>query len=283
MPQFSSDAVARFEEVLRKDPTSQVFAPLAEAYRSEQRLAEAARVASDGVQRHPEFAGGWVVYGKILKELNRPREAMEALNKAVHFAPGNLLALQLLGESHLEAKRPKEALRVFKRILFLNPQAEKARRIVEKLESLTADEYEEEIFAMTKLTPLQAPEPATVIARDGDPAPAAKDRGAAPGGALLRMLSLIDAFIVRNDLNRASQLLDETRQEFGEDNEIRQRQILLQRRRTSQLGLRTEAAEPLAPLSSREEQIRDRKIKALQLVLQRIEGLRDDLDAPLTS
>ena len=40
MPSFSADAIARFEEVLRKDPNSQVFAPLADVYRTEARLAE---------------------------------------------------------------------------------------------------------------------------------------------------------------------------------------------------------------------------------------------------
>lgn len=275
MALFAPDAVARFEEVLRKDPNSQVFAPLADAYREEGRLQEADRLSSDGVRRHPQFAGGWVVRGKVLKDLRRAKEAEEALRKATKLAPENLLALQLLGEVCLEQKNPKESLKIFKRVLFLNPLAEKAKRIVAKLESLTADEYGEDLFAMTKLKPLEE--------KSAAPAPAAAAKPAAPGEApkgLVRMLSLIDAFIVRNDIHRASQLVDETRVEFGEHPEIEQRQKLLQRRKASQLSAAAETAEPLAPLSSREEAIRRRKLEKLQSLLRHIEGLKD---APLTS
>lgn len=273
MPSFSAEAVARFEEVLRKDPNSQVFAPLAEAYREEDRLSEAERVASDGVRRHPKFAGGWLSLGKILRDLNRPKEAVDALRKAVSLAPENLLALQLLGELQLELKEPKDALKAFKRVLFLNPLAEKAKRIVAKLESVTADEYEEELFAMTKLSFIEdkalAEKPVETPVKAGE----------TPKG-LVRMLSLIDAFVVRNDITRADQLLDETRIEFGDHPEIQQRQLILQKRRASQLASASEQAAPLQPMASRETSIRQKKIQMLESLLRDIEAYRD---TPLTS
>lgn len=271
MPQYSADAVSRFEEVLRKDPNSQVFAPLADVYRTEARLAEADWISSEGVRRHPGFAGGWVVRGRVMRDMKKPLDAEQAFRKAVQLAPENLLALQQLGEILLENKNAKEALRLFKRVLFLNPGAEKARRIVAKLESLTADEYGEELFAMTKLKPLEGKKSAA-------PAPAA-----APGelsGGLVRMLSLVDAFIVRNDLIRAGQLVDETRVEFGDHPEIQQRALLLQKRKASMLSHATETPEPLAPVRNREESARRRKIETLHALLRTIESYKD---APLTS
>lgn len=275
MPAFPADAVARFEEVLRKDPNSQVFAPLADAYRSENRLAEADRVSSDGVRRHAGFAGGWVIRGRVLRDLKRPEEAREALLRAIRLAPENLLALQILGEVLLELKEPKEALRIFKRVLFLNPQAEKAKRIVAKLESLTADEYEDELFSMTRLRPLQETPRAT--------APTANEVALKPGEppkGLVRLLSLVDAFIVRNDIVRAAQLLDETQVEFGAHGEIDQRRILLQRRRGLQLSESAERPEALTPLVSREEAVRAKKVETLRSLLRTIDELKD---APLTS
>ncbi|MBX3040203.1 MAG: tetratricopeptide repeat protein [Bdellovibrionaceae bacterium] len=278
MPQFSAEAIQRLEEVLRKDPNSQAFATLAEAYRTEDRLADAERIASHGVKLHPQLAGGWVALGKILKDQKRPAESLDAFQKAIQLSPENLLALQMAGECLLELKRPKEALKLLKRVLFLSPQAEKAKRIVAKLESLTADEYGEEVFAMTKLSDLkpQAIQPAgspPALASKGNPAMAPAD----PGKGLLRFLSLVDAFIVRNDISRASQLLDETREEYGEHPEIEQRQKLLQRRRSAQLGLESEQAAPLQPITSREDRIRDRKVALLQATLQRIQELPDAL------
>ncbi|HRO66756.1 MAG TPA: tetratricopeptide repeat protein [Pseudobdellovibrionaceae bacterium] len=274
MPQFSAEAIQRLEEVLRKDPNSQAFATLAEAYRTESRLKDAERIAAHGVKLHPLFTSGWVALGKILKDQKRPEESLEAFQKAIRLSPENLLALQMAGECLLELKRPKEALKLLKRVLFLSPQAEKAKRIVAKLESLTADEYGEEVFAMTKLSDLKPPSiqptaPSDPTTKTATPADAGK--------GLLRFLSLVDAFIVRNDISRASQLLDETRREYGEHPEIDQRQKLLQRRRSAQLGLETEQAAPLQPIASREDRIRERKIALLQATLQRIQELPDAL------
>lgn len=281
MPSFSAEAVARFEEVLQKDPNSQAFAPLAEAYRQEQRFLEAQRVISEGVRRHPHFASGWVTFAKIYRDLKKPAEALEALQKALAIAPENLLALQMTGEVQLELKKAKEALRIFKRILFLNPQAEKARRIIAKLESVTADEYDDDLFSMTKLSSLVGKSedlPAPAVPPKSEPKAEPKPGETSKG--LVRMLSLIDAFIARNDLTRSSQLLDETLKEYGEHAEISQRLMILQRRRSSQLASREETAQPLAPVASREQQIRQKKVATLQSLLRRIEQLPD---APLTS
>lgn len=270
MPQFSAEAISRFEDLLRKDPNSQVFASLAEAYRADGRFSEAERVAVTGVNAHPGFAAGWVVYGRTLRDLNRPAEATKALKRALQLSPENFLALHLLGEIQMEEKKPKEALQTFKRILFLNPLAEKAKQIVAKLESLTADEYGEDLFAMTKLAPL-GPKTAG--------APSEKLKASATGSketpkGLLRMMSLIDAFIVRSDLIRAGQLVDETRTEYGDHPEIQKRQLMLQKRRASQLANAREEADELEPLSSREEMARERKLEILHGLLREIQALK---------
>lgn len=275
MPQFDDDAVARFEEVLRRDPNSQAFAPLVDAYRQIGRLQEAEKLASKGVHRHPDFAGGWIALGKVLRDQHRHEEALEAFQKAVNRSPENLLGLQLLGETQLQLKEGKEALRTFKRLLFLNPLSEKARRLIAKLESLTADEFDEDTFSMTKLRPLG--EPPSPQAKKSTPPAEPVPAGEVPKG-LIRMLSLIDAFIVRHDFSRALQLLDETKTEFGDHPEITQRQVTLQRRRTSQLAQESEMPEELAPVASREALVRERKTQALKEVLRRISEMRS---APL--
>lgn len=269
MPQFSAEAISRFEDLLRKDPNSQVFASLAEAYRADGRFPEAERVAVTGVNAHPNFAAGWVVYGRTLRDLSRPAEATKALKRALTLSPENFLALHLLGELQMEDKKPKEALQTFKRILFLNPLAEKAKQIVAKLESLTADEYGDDLFAMTKLAPL-GPKGAGAPSEKAKPAAGSKET---PKG-LLRMMSLIDAFIVRNDLVRAGQLVDETKTEYGDHAEIQKRQLMLQKRRASQLANAEEEADDLQPLSSREDQIRRKKLEVLQGLLSEIQVMK---------
>ncbi len=135
MNSISTDMVQKYEQILRKDPNSQVFAPLADAYLEMGKAQQAEKLALRGLQLHPLLASGHVVMAKILRATNRPSEALESLDKAIQIAPENLLAYRLKGEILLENKSPKEALKAYKMVLFFNPQATKAQKIVQKLPS----------------------------------------------------------------------------------------------------------------------------------------------------
>ncbi|HWU42422.1 MAG TPA: hypothetical protein VN132_03255, partial [Bdellovibrio sp.] len=175
---------------------------------------------------------------------------------------------------YLAQKNPKEALKSFKMVLFLNPQSKSAQRAVQKLESLTADEYDDEVFSMAKLpdVKLEAAEDSV-----GDIVPAEalsaetlyKPEPPPRGKALERMLSLIDAFIVRNDLEKAHALLKDTRVEFGDHPDIERRMKALQVRYNE-----PEEALPLKPLRSRQELIQKKKLETLEMMLRKIQEYR---------
>lgn len=265
-------AIEKYSEALSKDPNSQVFAPLAEAYRKAGMLKKADDVARHGLQRHPRFAPGLIVYAKIQKDLKQYDIALKVLNEALSLVPENILAQQLIGEIFLEQKKLKEALRAFKMVLFINPLAEKARKIVNKLESLTADEYEDDLFQMTKLSPIKLEAPSAQV--PGKTEPVSASAPAEQAKALVRMLSLIDAFIVRNDIPQARNLLSETQKEFGDHPEIQHRLLLIQKRSAAQMAAVNELATPLKPIASRENMARDKKVKALETLLRRIKDIQ---------
>lgn len=285
MPKIEASSIEKYQLILQKDPNSQVFAPLAEAYREMGMLKEAEKVAQLGVKRHPGFASGLVVYARIQRELGRTSESLQLLQKAIEIAPENIMAHHLQAEIYLQNKRPKEALKSFKMVLFLNPQSERARKAVAKLESLTADEYEDDVFEMSKIGSLkdqfwiEEEEKAETMIRT---APASSElttskvKVVPPPRALERMLSLIDAFIVRNDLNKAKMLLSDTQTEFGDHPEILQRMKLLHSRSGSMMASSDESQEatPLKPLVSREKAIQQRKLETLEMMLRNIESYR---------
>ena len=203
-----------YRRLLQKDPNSKAFAPLAEALRENAEFQQAEIVAANGIRRHPDYVGGYVALGRILIEQSRFAEAGPILSKAVELDPQNLLALQLIGTLHLQMQQPKEALKAFKRILFLNPQSEKARNAVQKLESLSADEYEEDIFQYKKInatTQINKPAVAAVTSQE-----------------LERKLSLVDALIVRNDLEKARAHLLDLNTRLPNNKEIAKRFELLE-------------------------------------------------------
>lgn len=234
MSAINPEFVERYQLELEKNPNSRVFAPLAEAYRKMGLLEEAKRICRRGVQAHPEFAGGRVAFAKVLLDLKAHNEALTQLEKAVQISPDNLLAHSLLGETLLQLRHPKEALKAFKMALFLNPSDERALQAVRKWEFLTAEEYDDEVFAMKPLfrpeTEKYLPPLEAAKTQRSDPPETQASSPPRPSKEVERVISLADAFTVRNDLHAALEILLKARESLGTWAEIESRIKLLQKR-----------------------------------------------------
>ncbi len=260
MSKVSAATLEKFQEILAKDPKSKVFAPLADAYRELGLYEEAEEVASKGIRLHPGYVSGFVAFGRILLERKKWQEALPILTRAVDLDPQNLLALHLLGNLYLQLKQPKLALKHFKMVLFLNPHSEKARKAIHKLESLSADDFEEDVFEMKPLNKEKKdPSQETVISKISQ------------GFRLERQLSLVDALIVRNNLAKARGLLEEIRQIHPDNREVNNRWNLL-------FEDLSEVPTPLSPNKSRENLVLDRKKHRLEAVLQTLRRQQNQRD-----
>jgi len=276
MNSINAEFIERYQLLYQKDPNSKVFAPLAEAYRKMGYLEEAYRVCEAGVKRHPNFPSGRVAFAKILMEKELFEEAILHLNSAVEVSPENILAHLLTGECHLQLKQMKEALKSFKMVLFLNPNDTRAHQTVKKLESLTADEYEDEVFKSadkpleqevlktppTEETQVEATPPKTQLGLDS----LTQQR------ILERNLSLADAYIVRNDIENALITLDRARDQIGSHPELMRRKKMLLARQQASLTV----TPPVAKALRHDEKIR-RKVEKLNRLLDRIHERKVDL------
>lgn len=257
MQDIQPELVERYQILLQKDPKSQVFAPLTEAYRKMGLLEEAFRIAVRGVQFNPTFGGGRIALAKVFLDRGNDKAALDELEKAVEYSADNILAHSLLADCYLKAKRPKEALRAFKMVLFLAPTNEKAIRAVRKLESLTADEYEEDLFEMKPLPQVDA------LKMESAPS-LAPIRPSSVASDLERTLSLVDAFIVRNDIEKAAATLKEAEGNYGPHPELIKRLKLVNQRTLE----RDEA--PVEPPPNRRAQALDDQIRFLQGLLDQV-------------
>ncbi len=256
----------RYQILLEKDPRSQVFAPLAEAYRKMGLIEEAFRICVRGVQYHPNFAGGHLALAKVLLDRQNPQGALKELEKAVELSPDNILAHQMLGEIHLGMKNAKDALRAYKMVLFLAPNNERAQRAVRKLESLTADEFDDDIFAMKPLKDV-----ADLDGRLELLTPLHEGHGDSKKiGELDRFLSLADAYIVRNDFERATETLREAERYYSSSPEVEKRLILLSQR--TQQRSEPESEQDLEPPVSRQTVAVDQKIQLLNELLHKFQS-----------
>lgn len=254
------ELIERYQLLLQKDPKSQIFAPLTEAYRKMGLLEEAFRIAVRGVQFNPNFSGGRIALAKVFLDRDNLQAALDELEKAVELSSDNILAHQLLADCYLKSKRPKDALRSFKMVLYLAPTNDKAAKAVKKLESLTADEYDEDLFEMKQLNQVDTPK------TEDSPSSLKPLATAAVAGDLERALSLVDAYIVRNDVERALATLKDAENYFASHPEIIKRFKLVNQRNQEQND-----PTPVPKPPSRNQEALDRKIRFLRGLLNHIE------------
>lgn len=129
-PPYFREYLRRFQE----DPTSRVFAPLAEAYRRLGRVDEAIEICQEGLEHHPDFHGGRVALAKCFLDKRRYAEAKQELERVVQSVPENLLAQRLLGDAHLALKQTHSALHCYKMALMLSPNDVSLAEKVHQLE-----------------------------------------------------------------------------------------------------------------------------------------------------
>ena len=139
MDLFSSAVVKRYERILRENPKSPAFCPLAEIYRMRKETAAAEKLCLQGLKRRPRHYGGRIVLARIYRDKNRLPEALQQLSRAKGLDPENPLAYELTGEICLQQKDSAAALQNYKMVLFLNPWNRFAAQIVRQSEAGAAD------------------------------------------------------------------------------------------------------------------------------------------------
>ncbi len=262
MNKMSPEIIEKYKQILQKDPRSKVFAALADALIENGALEEALKISVAGLKLNPEYPSGHVAYARVQMEFGETEKALASLKKACLMDPQNILGQQLLAHCYLEVDEPKLALKAFKMVLFFNPGDSRAQNAISKLESLTADEYEEDLFTLGKtvqtkpklvINPAANPQSSTALKTEFD-----------------RKIAFIDALILRNDIESAKKKLSEIAFQNPENEEVKRRWALLNEHE----GL--DDAEEIEPILSREKQILDRKITNLQKILKRIGQRREE-------
>lgn len=120
---------------LEKDPTSRLFAQLAEELRKDGVLVEAMRVCREGLARHPQYPSARMTLGRCLFDSGDPGAARAEFEAVLAAAPDNLLAARLLGECHEALRDWPAAVAGFEVALALAPGD---RQILARLDAARA-------------------------------------------------------------------------------------------------------------------------------------------------
>jgi len=242
-PSYIREYIRQYQQ----DPTSRIFAPLADAYRKMHRHAEAISILNEGLKHHREFHGARVCLAKCYFETKRFREAKEELAAVVQHVPENLMAQRLLGETLELLGDTGAALHAFKMAHILAPQdvalAEKIHALeknapdtatgvapqtpcVENLEGTELENWLEEVRteSQAEQTPAAPMDTASLFAEDGQEPFVAehvtkvfKDRG--PSNEITSE-TLGDLYFAQGQFREALRIFEKLEQSAGVDTKI---------------------------------------------------------------
>ncbi|MGC8493214.1 MAG: tetratricopeptide repeat protein [Syntrophobacteraceae bacterium] len=102
----SADSIKKYKEILELDPSSRVFARLAEELGAAGEWEEAAEVCRKGLLLHPEHLVARMLFGRALLEIGDVEESERVLAGAVEEIEKNSIIFKLLAE--LDAMSGKE-------------------------------------------------------------------------------------------------------------------------------------------------------------------------------
>jgi tetratricopeptide (TPR) repeat protein len=120
---------------VKTDPKSRLFFPLAEELRKADQFAEAEQVLRTGLAYHPTYLSAWVSLGRVLRDADKHRDAVEALSRALVVDPGNVVAARLLADSYLDLGDKLEAIKKYKLVRALLPDSdEELDAVIERLD-----------------------------------------------------------------------------------------------------------------------------------------------------
>lgn len=257
------DEIERWQIELNENPKSLQFIPLAEKYLERDLLIDAENLVARSLKFHPHSVSGLLLLGRIFRQQKKILEAVSCLDKATVLAPDNWKAWLEKAEIFSEQQQGKKALTSFKKVLFLNPTHPLARRAVAKLEVLTADEYEEDLFSMQPLHKAESKEADLINNIEWSKIPS----------SLERVLALVDALTVRLDTKKALDLLNDCTKKYGSHPEIDSRHLRLS---TYDIPDYIQPNRQKKSSLAKQELIHQKKISFLQELLRRIELVRTD-------
>ncbi|MGH7266117.1 MAG: tetratricopeptide repeat protein [Candidatus Rokuibacteriota bacterium] len=118
----TADEVRQLEARLTREPSSQAYAALAEAYRRAGRVDEAVSLCREGLERCPMYSTARFILAKALLDRGDVAAARSELEQFLQSEPDHEPALRLVGECALRLADPAGALRHLRRLVSLDPE-----------------------------------------------------------------------------------------------------------------------------------------------------------------
>ena len=148
----NSTLLSKYVEMYKANPSSRVFAPLAETYRQLGLIDEALKILNKGIRKHPSYTLGHIVLANCYFDKNQHEDAYKTLLPFVGNHYDNHRLQKLFANICYKLSYFDEALNAFKLVLFISPGDHEVAKIIKKLEDeiLVAKKTNEEEVVFTR-------------------------------------------------------------------------------------------------------------------------------------
>lgn len=118
-----------------RDPEGRAFAPLAEAYLEAGDPSQALELVVEGLDRHPDFASGHLVAGRVFQATDDLDSALLAFDRVLELDPENTAALLARARISEMQGQLQEAMSRYLRLDALSPGDPQVQEAIRKLEA----------------------------------------------------------------------------------------------------------------------------------------------------
>lgn len=122
--------ISQCEKILEQDPSSQIFAALADSYRKKGEFDKAFRVCQNGLRIHSSYGAAHVVMAKINLDRGIYDFAEIEANKAIEIDGKTCRNELLLAEIYIYKGEFKKAISLLKRLSIENPENEQIIKLL---------------------------------------------------------------------------------------------------------------------------------------------------------
>ena len=147
----SSPILLRYLSQFEANPNSQVFAPLAEAYRKLGMYQEAIDLLREGIAKHPTYPLGYLGLASCYYDKEQFNLAYQTLRPLITEHRENIRMQRLFARTCEKLDKRDEALDTYKHLLFFNPKESSLAKKVSELEKNIPSVIEEDSYKEEKL------------------------------------------------------------------------------------------------------------------------------------